>query len=75
MTAPDALARQIVDPLAAFRANTVPFSVPKYSRPWSSSGEDSARLGSAWDQIVRPSFARMATTRPACPGARSRMTA
>jgi hypothetical protein len=34
-------------------------------RPWSTSGEDSERLGSWRDQRVLPVFARMAMTRPA----------
>ena len=76
MTAPAALYVQRTAPSDARSAKTVPFSVPKNSRPRSSSGEDSARLGSLRDHSVLPDFAVTATTRPPFePRVRSRMTA
>jgi hypothetical protein len=54
----------------------VPSSVPKYTRPLATNGEDSAREGSLRDQRTRPFLASSAITRPCrMPFPRARTTA
>ena len=64
LTAPEAWKVHRIDPLRARSEYTVPSSEPKYTRPWSMSGEDSARLGSLRDQRTRPFAASSAMMRP-----------